>query len=418
MLKKFVVTSIIFAFLVVPLITFCQIVQSGITVYDLSEGKGENPPSVGVQTDDELLVNGGFESGTFDPWYHDGAWSISGTNPHSGNSCAYGVGNHWLRQDITATPVGDIQSVIVWCRQPESAIAAIDFYYSNLPYSEDIIFPTATWGSYDVTSFLSPGGIVTGIRVWGYSGGGPDPDETFYDDISIQTAGVPNVQVTLTPVSLPIIIPAGGGMFEFNIEVANLGTSPALIDIWSMVTLPGGSPYGPLINVQDFTAPASWFGDRDRSQNVPASAPAGNYTYTAYVGSYPSVIYAQDDFPFSKSVADNGSPAVGNWNDWGESFDDPNSLLTLSPQDYLLLSAFPNPFNNSVELTYTLMAAGNASMQVYNITGELAANLFDEYRSSGSHNITWNAADCSSGIYLVTLSANGRTAVQKVILLK
>jgi len=110
--------------------------------------------------------------------------------------------------------------------------------------------------------------------------------------------------VTLTPDTLPIQIPANGGSFSFNIEIENTDPSPVTIDIWTMVTLPNGSEYGPIINFQDFNAPGNWSGNRDRTQVVPPSAPAGNYTYDAYVGTYPSTVWAEDHFEFSKATDD------------------------------------------------------------------------------------------------------------------
>jgi len=273
---------------------------------------------------------------------------------------------------------------------------------------------------FDVTQFIDPGTIVTGIRVWGYSGGGPAPDETFFDDLSIQTAGPPpDILVTLTPDTLPIIIPAGGGSFDFNIAVANIGTTPGIIDVWTMVTLPNGSNYGPIINFQDFNTPAGWSGNRDRTQIVPATAPSGNYTYNAYAGSYPTMVYAADNFSFSKSVTDNGGGIFKDWGNWGESFDDfALGSNVMAPEEYIVLSAYPNPFNNVVDLSYTLPSSGETSLQVYNISGELISTIFQGFRFSGNYNVSWNAADFSSGVYLVALNVNGRTAIQKVILLK
>jgi hypothetical protein len=36
--------------------------------------------------------------------------------------------------------------------------------------------------------------MLTGIRIWGYSGGGPGPDETWVDDVSLQTTGATPVE--------------------------------------------------------------------------------------------------------------------------------------------------------------------------------------------------------------------------------
>jgi probable HAF family extracellular repeat protein len=110
-----------------------------------------------------------------------------------------------------------------------------------------------------------------------------------------------DLSVTLTPLSNPIVIPANGGEFDFNIEVANNALSSQIIDIWTMVTLPDGSQFGPIINVSNFNAPANWSAERYRIQEVPANAPAGMYTYDAYVGDYPDVVIDEDHFYFEKS---------------------------------------------------------------------------------------------------------------------
>ena len=114
------------------------------------------------------------------------------------------------------------------------------------------------------------------------------------------TPGTPqDVEVDLTPYGLPIQIPANGGSFNFNIAVTNNETSQVSCYVWTMVTLPGGSNYGPILNYQLNLAP-NFSGNRDRVQVVPANAPAGNYVYHAYVGYYPGTIWDEDSFPFSK----------------------------------------------------------------------------------------------------------------------
>jgi len=108
------------------------------------------------------------------------------------------------------------------------------------------------------------------------------------------------VIITLTPYNPPIQIPAGGGSFEFNIEAVNPGIFPAVVDIWTMATLPSGSEYGPIILVQGIVLTPGQTVDRDRIQTVPGNAPAGNYTYDAYIGTYPDEILDEDHFDFEK----------------------------------------------------------------------------------------------------------------------
>jgi len=107
------------------------------------------------------------------------------------------------------------------------------------------------------------------------------------------------VDVVLTPYETPIQIPANGGSFEFNIEVINNEITPVNCNVWTMITLPVGNEYGPVINVPLFLS-AGFSGDRDKMQAVPANAPSGNYVYHAYVGYYPNVVWSEDQFGFEK----------------------------------------------------------------------------------------------------------------------
>ncbi len=116
-----------------------------------------------------------------------------------------------------------------------SAIAAVDFFYAAGNYSEDIIWPTPTWQQFNVTSFIDPGTTVTGIRVWGYSGGPPGPDETFYDDVSIQTAGTPSVILDLTYTS-GSPVPPGGGNLLYNADLENDESVSLPFQFWCTYT--------------------------------------------------------------------------------------------------------------------------------------------------------------------------------------
>jgi hypothetical protein len=129
-----------------------------------------------------------------------------------------------------------------------------------------------------------------------------------------------NMAVSLTPYGPPIQIPAAGGSFDYNIEVANNGTSTEVGDVWCDVTLPNGSSYGPTLGPVNATFPAGFLGNRDRTQVVPGSAPSGSYTYHGYVGIHPDVVWASDSFPFEKLLTGDGA-WVGDWTNYGEAFE-------------------------------------------------------------------------------------------------
>jgi hypothetical protein len=168
---------------------FASTVQSGNIVMDSSDihhGPSGSAPVSMV----EVLVNPGFETGALAPWTQAGGWSVVNTNPHSGTFCAFDIGNNWVRQDFAPINTSQVSSVTFWSRQPEAQIQAVDFYYSDTTFDEFLVFIPTTWQLNNVTSNLRPAGaLLTGIRIWGYSGGPGGPDETFVDDVSVNGAG-------------------------------------------------------------------------------------------------------------------------------------------------------------------------------------------------------------------------------------
>ncbi|MCB1183010.1 T9SS type A sorting domain-containing protein [bacterium] len=79
---------------------------------------------------------------------------------------------------------------------------------------------------------------------------------------------------------------------------------------------------------------------------------------------------------------------------------------------------FPNPFNPSTEIRFTLSDPGRVSLKVYNVRGELVDTLADGDMVVGPHAVTWEARDRASGVYFYRLEAPGFTETRKMIMLK
>ena len=95
-----------------------------------------------------------------------------------------------------------------------------------------------------------------------------------------------------------------------------------------------------------------------------------------------------------------------------------NLTLTNMPVEMDLNPAYPNPFNPSTSLSYSLPLDGQIELSIYDINGRLVEKLVDSYQFAGSYNVTWNASHISSGVYFVRLSAASNTLTQKVMLIK
>lgn len=83
------------------------------------------------------------------------------------------------------------------------------------------------------------------------------------------------------------------------------------------------------------------------------------------------------------------------------------------------LSAHPNPFNPQTTLRLSLPAAGRASLRIFDATGAEVAELLDGPVAAGPLELSWNAGQLPSGIYLARLNLDGRTVSSlKLTLLK
>ncbi len=95
----------------------------------------------------------------------------------------------------------------------------------------------------------------------------------------------------------------------------------------------------------------------------------------------------------------------------------------LLPESYRLEAAYPNPFNPSTNISYTLGKAGQTTITVYNLLGKAIRHLVDENQPAGSYTITWHGRDdanlpVASGVYIITLRSGEFNQSQRITLLK
>ena len=81
-------------------------------------------------------------------------------------------------------------------------------------------------------------------------------------------------------------------------------------------------------------------------------------------------------------------------------------------------SAYPNPFNPVTNIEYSIKEAGNIAIEIFDVMGRHVETLHNGYQSLGSHSITWDASNKSSGIYYIQVVSNQNIKTQKVVLLK
>ena len=87
-------------------------------------------------------------------------------------------------------------------------------------------------------------------------------------------------------------------------------------------------------------------------------------------------------------------------------------------QAFALNANYPNPFNPTTSISYTLPEDLHARLTVYNMLGEQVATLADEVQAAGLHQVTFNASNLASGLYYYRLEAGANVQVNKMMLLK
>jgi len=88
------------------------------------------------------------------------------------------------------------------------------------------------------------------------------------------------------------------------------------------------------------------------------------------------------------------------------------------PTDFSLEQNYPNPFNPSTTIRYSIPIDNFVTLKVYNLLGQEVAALVNENKVAGNYNITFDASNLSSGVYLYKLDAGQFSSVKKLTLLK
>lgn len=82
------------------------------------------------------------------------------------------------------------------------------------------------------------------------------------------------------------------------------------------------------------------------------------------------------------------------------------------------LSAYPNPFNPTTTISFSLPSAGFVELIVYDLTGREVSTLLSGMKNAGQHNVVWNANGLPSGIYFARMQTGDVTQVRKLVLMK
>lgn len=123
-------------------------------------------------------------------------------------------------------------------------------------------------------------------------------------------------------------------------------------------------------------------------------------TWTAYTADYDGGVVKKwtNPDPFSGSIiVDNGNAFI---------------------KEFELRQNFPNPFNPTTSIPFTLRKAANVELQIYNVNGQLVTTLVNKRMAAGSYEIPFDASSLASGTYFYRVKFDGKTQTKRMMLLK
>jgi hypothetical protein len=109
------------------------------------------------------------------------------------------------------------------------------------------------------------------------------------------------------------------------------------------------------------------------------------------------------------------------WHLVNEPYNYPTSVmdnLPDRPNSFVLYQNFPNPFNPSTAIQFSIPQNGNVRIEVCDIAGSVVMRLTDRYYLKGTHLVSWNNHENVSGIYFYRMFFNGYAQTRKMLLLK
>ena len=99
----------------------------------------------------------------------------------------------------------------------------------------------------------------------------------------------------------------------------------------------------------------------------------------------------------------------------GDSCEEPTII---NPISYALKNNYPNPFNPTTTIDFSLAEPQHAVLTVFSVTGQTIAQLVDSDLPAGNHSVVFDASNVKSGLYFYRLEAGDYSATRKMTIVK
>lgn len=115
----------------------------------------------------------------------------------------------------------------------------------------------------------------------------------------------------------------------------------------------------------------------------------------------------------------NGSTHNGFWPGVNSAFPNPvRDQRAPLPNDFAFSPAFPNPFNPSTVLNFSLPKTSEIQLNIFDVTGRLVATPVSGKYQAGVYSTLWSPEHLASGVYFARLDAKGFSNTQRLHLVK
>jgi GH35 family endo-1,4-beta-xylanase len=403
-----------------------------------------NPPNPGGTN---LLVNGGFESGT-SSWSGQGCSISASSTAHSGSGSALTSGRSaaWAGpiQTITAAVASNGQgnyNVSAWIKMV-SGSATVRVSIKLVSSGGGTTYPgiqgsaTTSWSQISGQVNLTWSGTLTTAQLYLETTSGTT---NFYaDDCSI-AAVVPNLltnggfesgisgwagqgctiaaSTTVHSGSGSVLASSRTGSWAGPIQtitsgVAANGQGNYSVSAWmkmasgsatGSVTIKLVSGAGTTYTLVQGTVTTSW-SQISGTANLTWSGTLTSADLYLETTSGTTSFYA-DDCSIKRSLS---KPVI----------EENTQEIAALPVKHTLLQNFPNPFNPQTTITYELGERDHVQIEVYNLRGQLVDILADAVQESGTHQVVFQAQHLESGMYVYKMKAGVFTDSKKMIFVK
>jgi len=97
---------------------------------------------------------------------------------------------------------------------------------------------------------------------------------------------------------------------------------------------------------------------------------------------------------------------------------DVENNIDLNVKNYELQQNYPNPFNPSTVINYSIPKSGLVTIKVFNILGQEITELVNDVKPVGTYQVSFDASDLTTGIYMYKIQAGDFSATKKMMLVK